>query len=52
MMEFQLSMLNLAAALDLPAPIGTNDVSKVSELSKVARVEAERLKAWVAKQQK
>ena len=52
MMEFQVSMLNLAAALDLPAPIGAKDVSKVSEASKVARVEAERLKAWVARQQK
>ena len=52
LMEFQVSMLNLAAALDLPAPIGTKEVSKVSEVSKVARMEAERLKAWVARQQK
>ena len=46
LMQFQVSMLSLAAALDLPAPIG------MKEVSKVALVEAERLKAWVVQQQK
>jgi hypothetical protein len=46
LMQFQVSLLSLAAALDLPAPIGTK------EESKVALVEAERLKEWVVQHQK
>ena len=46
LMQFQVSLLSLAAALDLPAPIGTKEVSKV------ALVEAERLKAWVVQHEK
>ena len=45
LMRFQLSMLSLAASLDLPAPIGTK------EASAVALVEAERLTAWVARRE-
>jgi len=46
LMQFQVSMLSLAAALELPASIG------MKEVSKVALVEAERLKALVVQQQK
>jgi len=46
LMQFQVSLLSLAAALDLPAPIGTK------EESKVALIEAERLKDWVVQHQK
>ena len=42
LISFQVSMLSLAANLDLPAPIGSK------ESSEVALVEAERLKEWVA----
>jgi len=41
LLRFQVSMLSLAAAIDLPAPIG----SKMD--STTALVEAERLKHWV-----
>jgi len=46
LMQFQVSMLSLAAALELPAPIGTKD------LSNIALAEAERLRAWVVQHKK
>ena len=46
LLQFHVSMLSLAEAIDLPAPVGAK------EQSKVALTEAERLKTWIVQQQK